>query len=68
MNDKATESMKCNSCNTENPEVAAFCSECGEVLDHGGDELFEVVGETDSAELFTSEVQESTILLSLIHI
>ena len=29
--------MKCNICNTENPDDAAFCSECGAVLDAVGD-------------------------------
>lgn len=61
MNDKVTESMKCNICNTENPEVAEFCSECGAVLDADGDALLEMTGEADSADPFTSEVQRSSV-------
>jgi len=61
MNDKATESMKCNICNTENPEVAEFCSECGVVLDSGDDSLVKMTREADSAPPFASAVQESSV-------
>ena len=67
MNDKATESMKCNICNTENPEVAAFCAKCGAVLDAGGDSPVKLTKEADSAPEadseppFASEVQGSSV-------
>jgi hypothetical protein len=57
MNDKASESMKCNNCNTENHEGAAFCTECGIVLDAGDDSLVKMTREADSALPFASEVQ-----------